>query len=416
MVAAALAVRVVYVVGLTQHRDLGFDAAYFDLLALSLREGRGFVDPYALYFRGRTMPTALFPPAYPIVLAGASYVTGSSTKLGHLLVGAALGAVTVALVGLLARRLAGPAAGLAAAALSAVHPMLVGADGSLMSEALYAPLVVGALLLALRLRAGDARRWELVALGAVIGVAGLTRGEGLVLLPLLGIPAAWRATRSPRARAAAIATVVIVPVLVLVPWAARNASVFDEPVLLASNSATVVGGANCGSTYDGPRLGFWDAACLRADRPESIELDESELNNEIRREGLAYARHHLGRLPVVAVARLARTWGLFHPLGQMRFEAGEGRVFGVQVAGWMLDLLLVPLAVGGAIALRRRGGDVAPLLVVPVLVSVVSIGTYGNQRFRLAAEPVVIVLAVAAVTAFVQQRRQAGGSSNVSAS
>ena len=75
---------------------------------------------------------------------------GVDAELGHRLVGAVVGGVVVVLVGSSAWRVAGPAAGLVAAALAAVHPTLVAADGSLMAETLAGALVVLVVLLGLR--------------------------------------------------------------------------------------------------------------------------------------------------------------------------------------------------------------------------------------------------------------------------
>ena len=88
---------------------------------------------------------------------------------------------------LLGRRVGGDRVGLGAAMVGAVYPVLLAADGALMSESLYGLLVASALLLALRL--GERRDLaSAAALGAVIGLAALTRSEGLLLLPLLALP------------------------------------------------------------------------------------------------------------------------------------------------------------------------------------------------------------------------------------
>ena len=68
------------------------------------------------------------------------------------LAGALFGAGTIVVVALIARRLAGDRAGLLAGALAAAYPVLVAADGALMSESLLGLLVAGSLLAAYRLR------------------------------------------------------------------------------------------------------------------------------------------------------------------------------------------------------------------------------------------------------------------------
>ena len=94
-------------------------------------------------------------------------------------------------VGLLGRRVGGPAVGLLGAALAALYPLLIVADGALLSETLFGPIVAFTLLAAWRLGEEPTVRWAaLVGLG--IGLAALTRSEALLLLPLLALPLAWR--------------------------------------------------------------------------------------------------------------------------------------------------------------------------------------------------------------------------------
>ena len=83
-------------------------------------------------------------------------------------------------------------------------------------------------------------------LGAVSALAALTRGEALLLLPLVLIPVVVR--RPGGVRAAAVVAVVAFAV-VLAPWTVRNWIVFDQPVAIATNSGTAVAGANCAETY-----------------------------------------------------------------------------------------------------------------------------------------------------------------------
>jgi hypothetical protein len=62
--------------------------------------------------------------------------------------------------------------------------------------------------------------------------------------------------------------------------------------------------------------------------------------------------------------------------------------------------VLAPLAVAGGWLLRGRRTELLVLASTVLVVSVTTVLTYGNQRFRIAAEPAVLVLAaVALVTA-----------------
>jgi len=63
--------------------------------------------------------------------------------------GGALGTFTVVVAAVLARRLVDDRTALVAAVLVALSPVLVAADGSLVSEALFVPLVTSSVLAAL---------------------------------------------------------------------------------------------------------------------------------------------------------------------------------------------------------------------------------------------------------------------------
>jgi len=55
--------------------------------------------------------------------------------------------------------------------------------------------------------------------------------------------------------------------------------------------------------------------------------------------------------------------------------------------------VLASLAVAGAVIVRRRRRLVWPLVATAVTVTIVAASTYGQQRFRIAAEPAILVLA-----------------------
>lgn len=375
----ALSVRVAFVLVYAEYQALGFDAFYFNL-----------------GFRPFEQGAALFPPAFNALLGVASWV-GMRSRFWHHFVNCGIGTVTVVLLGLLGRRFGGQVLGLLVAALAAVYPMLFGADATLMSESLYLALVVTALLLALRARERPTpARFALLGLG--IALASATRGEGLLLVPLLALPLVVGMRDEPAVRRLALlGSTVLVVVVVLAPWAIRNYVVFDEPVLLSNNSSTVLAGANCDGTYAGEHRGFWLVECLegryRKAEQAGTDFDEVTANNRARDAGIRYARAHAGELPALAGVRALRTWGIYSPVGQMHFETDiEQRSFSWQFLGWMMLLALLPLSVIGARQLRRKRIAVWPLLSLAVLVTVTSALTYGNGRFRMAAEPALLVL------------------------
>jgi 4-amino-4-deoxy-L-arabinose transferase-like glycosyltransferase len=391
-VLVAVLVRFGYVLLVVRNRALGLDAQSYRLLALGIRDGLGYVGPPDGH--GIRAATATFPPVFPAYLAAASMVVGRSI-LALRLATAAIGVVNVALIGLLARRLAGPTVGLVAAGLAAVYLPLVTTDGSFMSEPLYLLLVLGAVHLAVTLRDRvDVAR--AAATGVLIGLAALTRSEALLLIPFVAVPAIVLARADLRRGLLSGAAVAIVPVLVLLPWHLRNASTFSEPVLFSGNSATAVAGTACDRHFSGSETALWTFGCLALPDPRPLP-DEAALYAALRRNATDYTTSHLSSLPRVVAVRELRTWGLWAPRQQAAFEAPEGRVEGWQLAAWAMYLVVVALAIAGAVIARRRRFPLWPLAGLIAMVVVSTALTYGNQRFRVTAEPALVVLAAVAL-------------------
>ena len=383
--AAGLAARLVYVLVLSRDLRGTGDSAFYHQLANLVADGRGFSDPIALGLDGEIRPTALHPPLFPLVLAAAAKL-GVEGYLAHRVLVCLIGAAAIVAVGLLGRRVAGPRTGLAAAALAAAHPGLIAADGAVMSETLFGLLVAASLLAAYALADRPTGRRAAV-LGAVVGLAALTRGEGLLLLPLLAVAAL---AGGGRRRLGPLAVACLAAAVVVAPWTVRNALVFEKPVLVSTNEGNLLAGANCPTTYAGREIGSWDIACVRGGAE-----DESVAASRYRRDGLAYARGHPGRLPAVVAARLGRTFSVVQPLRHAR--QAEGRAAWLETAGVFAFYVLAAAALVGALALRRRGERLAILLAPIVLVALVSALTYGVPRFRHPADISLVVLAGVAV-------------------
>ena len=266
-----------------------------------------------------------------------------------------------------------------------------------MSDSLFVMLITAAVLLAYA-ASGNPTPTRWLALGTVMGIAALARSDALVLGPLLIGAVAWRVRAASWARRIAFGLLAIAAmVVVLVPWTVRNFNAFDDTVVVSNNSGSLLEGANCSATYAGKELGRWDLDCLRfVGQPG---LSEAESARKARDHGIRYARDHLGRLPLVASVRALRVWGLYDPIRQSRADAVESRHEGWQVLGWAYSVALLPFAVAGGLLLRRRGQDLAPMLAVIFGVTLLAVLSWGNQRFGLPAEPVVLVLAVAGLQA-----------------
>jgi len=402
---AGLAARVAY--GLATKDPEGFtgDALWYHLVANNLADGHGYVEPFEIVSRtdvqlgigADPVPTAFHLPLFPTVLAGFS-LAGLDGETAHMLVGCSLGALAVVLVGVLGRRLAGPATGLAAAALAALYPPLVMNDSVLLSESLTGPTIAGALLAALWLRERPSAPRALL-LGVLVGLAALNRSEAILLLVLLAIPAAVLAGGAQLRNAALVCVAALVTIA---PWVIRNAVTFDEPTFLTTGDGSVLYGANCPDSYYGPGTGGWSFPCLVASAEATgLTRDESVLSARWRDDALDYARDNAGRVPIVMTVRVLRSFSLYpSPARQVRELAFiEDRPRPLVWVGLVTYAVVAIAAVAGALRVRRDRLTVVAMLAPLVLVVLTSAGGYGAWRFRQAAEVSLVSLAGVAVAA-----------------
>lgn len=387
------------------------DASAYRLLGANLADGDGYVRPFDLARTGQAVPTAEYPPGYPALLAGADLL-GIESETGQRVLLCLVGGLTVALVGLIGRRLGGDAVGLGSAALAALHPSLWSTDTTPLAESLAAALAMAVVFAALAVHQDPARRRWFV-LGVVAAAGGMVRGE-VLLVGLVAIGGLVLA-QPPQQRRKLLGAggLALVGVAVVVgPWTIRNAVAFGEFVPLSNNAGSVLRGANCDGAYEGEFRGLWvtNVADVGGDAVDPAGVcftgfDRSGGRNEaqaaaaLRSDGLAYVADHVGEVPGVVAARVGRTVGLYRFDQQINFARFEGRTARWDRAGTRLFQVLSVVALVGAVAPWRGRTGPRWLLLVPVgavLLTVVT--TYGNLRFRAIADPAVVIAACLALS------------------
>ena len=362
------------------------------------------MHPFISLVGHRDVASAGHPPLWTAVLAPLAKVGADGYEAARL-TSALAGAAAVAVLGLVGRRVASPAAGLWAAALGAVYlPWIVG-DTTGMSEALYL-LLVGLTVLAVLAGRDSGRTALAVVAGACAGLAALTRTEGLLLVPLIAWPLLWG--RGTAARWALPLVATLAALVVVAPWTIRNAAALDRFVLVSTNESTVLAGANCPETYYGRDTGSWRPECLaRATRTTDLaSYDEGVLAGRWSSAGREYARDHAGRLvTVVMPVRVLRTWRLWQPTREGRLSEGENADV-AKIAAFVFLLLLLPGGVVGLVVARLPRDRVLVLVALAVMVSFTSAIGWGAPRFLRPAELALLVAAGAGVAAVL--RRPAG--------
>ena len=356
----------------------------------------------------------------------------------HRWVGAVLGAIAAAAVTALGWRLARRAesrsrivAAGAAGLLFAVNPIVAGAAPSLMAEALILPVAALVLLVTDRLVTGDGHGWDVAALGALLVVGALTRSEAVVVLGA-AVVGGWFVARRAHTPARSWVLALSVGVVAVVAWSVVISVASERPVLVSTNSGSLLLGANCRETRTADGIGYWAVDCLAVPRDavsdetaRRIAAQERFLARhfalppqigapgeaDVNRAQFDAATDEIANHPFDTLAAVPMRWlrglGLYWSPLQDRQEAFEGRDHSWEVAGrWFNIVLVLPFALVTLCGvlfrrsrLRSRLGNVVEVhRLVPSLALIgawlVTIAlSYGSARFRAVVEPSSAVLA-----------------------
>jgi 4-amino-4-deoxy-L-arabinose transferase-like glycosyltransferase len=396
------------------------DQIFYNAEANTIAAGHGFTEPlWSVTHPGQPAPPAAdHPPLTVTVLAGVNWLVEHpplSAVAGDKLDSnvredryamVVFGTILVLLVGLLGRRVGravpgidADTVGLIAAGIVALSPNVWVNDGLVMSETLTGLAVVGACLLAFALWDHPSLGWAL-ALGACCGVVAMGRAELILFVPLLGLVVALTTRTGWGERAGFAAAVLVAAALIVTPWVGYNLHRFHDSTFVSTNDGIALAGSNCRNVYYGKAIGLTAItgpdACIDYPPPPG---DQSQVEKIYRTRALHYMRTHLRRLPLVVAARIGRTWSLYRPLDMVSFNKGEGRESWVTRLGLLVYYPTLLFAIAGSIAMwRRRARRALWVLLVPAIAVTVGVAaTYGQTRFRAAAEPSLAILAAVGV-------------------
>jgi tetratricopeptide (TPR) repeat protein len=363
------------------------DAADYRERALAVLAGQGW--PGQPFWQG---------PLYPLLLAGVYGIfgaVGAAPQVLQLLLTALLPLLTF----LLARRLAGTGAGLAAAALCALYGPPVFYAAFLLPAV---PLTVLVLLFAglcTRLVGGEDRRLALAA-GLVAGAAALMRGNALLLLaapPLLLL----FGRRPPRVILRASAWLLLGAALCILPATVRNLVVGRDLVLISSNA-----GLNLWLGQQSEYGGIFGPVHMRPDqehdptggRQLEMELGRQLKPSEVSRiyTGRALRRLVAEPLPMlVHHARKAyRFWNGYELPQIASYDHHRERSTGLRLLP-VPFLLLASLGLVGAARARTLEERAVALVVGLYFLSLLPF--FPTARYRQPVAPLLAVLAALAV-------------------
>jgi 4-amino-4-deoxy-L-arabinose transferase-like glycosyltransferase len=242
----ALVVRLLVAVVVTPNpRDGRFDdSVWYDTTARHLAAGDGYVSDVSVWVDAdgnRLYPgqddlsaTALWPPGYPLTLAAVYAVTDDSVTAGRML-NVVFGALTAALVFLIARKLFDTTAAAFAGMALALMPSHVLFTSVMLSETYFGFLLALALAIALYLvfDRPNPHLGVMLGLGALVAFTGYVRGEFMAFGAVLALLVLLHLKRDALLPLAALA---IGAAAIIVPWTVRNAIQMDEPLIGTTGS------------------------------------------------------------------------------------------------------------------------------------------------------------------------------------
>lgn len=437
----ALGVRVWEVQRTSPYRPINDGQSYLTLASQVAHHGDYFDNHAPRSGAGGSIgPTTYFPPGYPYFLAAVDLVTGNTSGGGQAvhaarLATAALGAVSVGLIGLVALEAFGLGVSLIAMLIAALYPPLIALSGTPYSENLLIPLELAAVWAGLR--AGRAANpFPLLALAGVFaGLATLTHQNGVVILLPLIICAVQTARRFTASRPPPVASrgsarrsaamVLAGPVVLLAcaaltiaPWTVRNAIVLHRFIPVSDEMGiTLAGTYNPSSAADRQIPYRWkyygDVPAYASIARASLHLTEPALSSRLTTAALHYIRSH-----PLAPAKAA--YHNFRRLLELEGSAAwriSGASIGLSVATTRIGVyafwVVALLALAGLFTRRVRR---APgwLWAVPILLGLsVILVNAETPRFRAPIDPFVIMLAACAVASLAAPLVRRRGSERV---
>ena len=412
-----LALAVIVLVGLVLRVDSalepldvrpGTDSAVYASVAEQLYEHQRFALP------GAASPYDWSPGA-PLFYASIYYATGGVHPGAVRLVVALLGTLTIVLVFLLGRRLAGPLAGLAGAALFAVYPVTIFFTGKLMSEPLATLTLTGAVLSFFW--AGDrGRHWAAWAIpGVLLGLTAFARPEYLAFVAVFAPLALVRGARTGGWRRGLVAGAVLAAAFAvpIVPWTLHVSSAEGRfvPISTGGGKALFIGTylPGNGLHLDVKRellrqfQGREDIPATELSRISMTPLlnrvaskyPDLERDAALQRIGRENAERYLTEQPLDFAGMVAgKMWHMWHGSGAAgRSTYGTIYQFTVLVLG-LIGLVLL--------AVRRRW---EVLLLAALLVGVTVVGGLLLAGTRRNVTLMPLVMSLAGVTVFVVAQR-----------
>jgi 4-amino-4-deoxy-L-arabinose transferase-like glycosyltransferase len=364
-------------------RHLPDQREYFQL-------GENLVDHGRLSFADERFHQEVYAfrmPAYPLLIA----VCRADLRAVRL-TQAVLDASCVLAAYLIARRWLDHRRSLFAAAIVAVNPFLIYFSGLILSETLFTVMLAWAMALLV----APGRAWKLWTGRIVLVLSIFVRPSALALPLVLAIGEIFLNRREREAAHSRWslpvgATMVLLTLAALVPWAARNQAILGEWIFTTTNSGfTAYDGLNPDAT------GASDQTFIEA-MPQLRKMTEVQRSQYLSQEANAFAIAHPKRVLQLAVIKVARFWTpipLSSEYRQMRYVL-IGALYSIP-----LDVLVVVGLLSGSLPRAAK----VMLMLPAIYFTIAHALTIGSLRYRI---PVEVPMAIVAASVVIRARARA---------
>lgn len=388
----------------SDYAPMGSDSLVYDLYGWSiLTQGAYVADLYGFPNYVNRLP------GFPLLLAGIYAVAGRDPLAVRIVLSGLMAGVVVILAWM-TRQIGGRRAGWTAALIGAFYPYLVYYTGYYSAEVPFVFFFTAAVVALRRgLRSDPHLAWGIGG-GVLIGLAILTRGEGILFVPLFAVWALWQFGRT-RSVVRFVAVTLLAVSLTIAPWVVRNSVYFGKVVMISG----IIGQTWLGATnslvlewarpwnpvaHEGFRQWYLAEGIPGFDRVFSAfvsgDLDEIEFDRACTRLAWDFIRSQPWRVPELLGWRLYYGWmapSLPWPFTWHRLIQS--------LAFWVL----FPFMMLGWRRLRLTG-EWKLVAIIIIYVTLTFLLFYGTHKFRLAVEPFLVMLAALGVDRMVRRDRR----------
>jgi 4-amino-4-deoxy-L-arabinose transferase-like glycosyltransferase len=367
------------------NNDFGWESWEMGWTARSIFLGHGFSSP----FLPITGPTALVPPLYPYLLAGAFRLFGLNTAraaVAMLSFNSICSALTCIPLYFLVRNSLNRRAARIAALAWAIYPFAIYfAADRVWDYAVTGLLFSCCLLVAQKLHLRGWMGW--VGFGLLYGVAILSNPSIVSLLPFLMLIAMYKVWRAGGAWFSKALLASVAFILVCTPWTIRNDNVMHAHFFIRDGFWLEFYAGNNGDTSESnsskahPGSNPLEMKKYQAMGEVAYMAEKHTLSTD-------FIEHHPGFFAVATVRRIVRFW-----TGYWSFNSSYLKLEPFDVPNVPFCLFLVVFMSRGMIRWWREDKDaVLPYLLALIIFPIPYYLTHSSMDYRQPIEPIIIVL------------------------